>query len=348
MSNLLRPRRSGLRWRELSLAAMLVVASGCGGIHTLGPLQLMPATPGLTPISWLSPTHEPDAIALRRWRAAVGSPLVVRAEPPVEVREADALTVVTWNVALDGGDVVGFVRELRSRAPERPVVLLLQEAFRGGDDVPAAAGRPGGSHLGSCDTTREIDHVARELGFSLYYIPSMRNGLHREDRGNAVLSSIPLDELSAIELPFERQRRVAQSVRVSGRTTAGTPWSLRLVNVHLDNRVSARYAWIATEYGRARQARGLIEALEGLEPTILAGDFNTLFGFSDLVYTETERAFPQTRVTDSRRTFRGLLRLDHVFYRLSRGWSASTRRGESSFGSDHHPLITTVTFQAGG
>lgn len=347
MSNLLRPRRSGLRLRELSLAAMLVAASGCGGIHTLEPLQLVPAAPGLAPIAWLSPTHEPDAAALRRWRAAVGSPLVVRTQS-AEVREADALTVVTWNVALDGGDVIGFVRELQSRVPGRPVVLLLQEAFRGGDDVPAASARPGGSHLGSCDATREIDHVARELGFSLYYIPSMRNGLHREDRGNAVLSSIPLDDLSAIELPFERQRRVAQAVRVSGRTTAGSPWSLRLVNVHLDNRVSARYAWIATEYGRARQARGLIEALEGPAPTILAGDFNTLFGFSDLVYTQTARAFPQTHITDSRRTFRGLLRLDHVFYRLSRGWSASTRRGESSFGSDHHPLITTVTFQAGG
>ena len=89
---------------------------------------------------------------------------------------------------------------------------------------------------------------------------------------------------------------------------------------------------------------GLIEALADEEPTLLAGDFNTWFGFSDRVYVETARAFPQTKVLDGRRTFRGLLRLDHVFYRLAPGWTAATRRADSAFGSDHHPLITTVTF----
>ena len=283
---------------------------------------------------------------MRSWRASVGSPLVVADHAP-GLAVADAVTIVSWNIALDEGNVVELVSRIRADHPERPLVLLLQEAFRSGDDVPASTSRlAGASHLGGDDVEREIDAIAEALGFSLYYTPSMRNGLglHREDRGNAVLSSVPLQELSAIELPFERQRRVAQAARIEGRTTGGEHWSLRLVNVHLDNLVGARYGWIGTEYGRARQARGLIEALGDQQPTVLAGDFNTWFGFADQVYAEVARAFPQTRVLDGRRTFRGLLRLDHVFYRLSPGWRAATRRAESSFGSDHHPLITTVTF----
>ena len=47
---------------------------------------------------------------------------------------------------------------------------------------------------------------------------------------------------------------------------------------------------------------------------------------------------------DRRRTFRGLMRLDHVFYRLADGWKADVRRAESNYGSDHHPLITRITF----
>jgi endonuclease/exonuclease/phosphatase family metal-dependent hydrolase len=345
LSNCLRPTHGWWRLRELSLIALLMAAGGCGRIHTLAPLQLTAQT-SLTPISWLSPLHAADATQMQSWRAAVGSPLVVP-DPTPTTSPADHMTIVTWNIALDGGDVVELVRELRSRDGSAPIVLLLQEAFRGGDDVPVAPPQASfAAHLGRCDVEREIDRIARELGFSLYYVPSMRNGMSgaREDRGNAVLSSVPLEDLSAIELPFERQRRVAVGARIAGRTSHGREWSLRLVNVHLDNLVGARYGWLGTELGRARQARGLREALVGDEPTILAGDFNTWFGFSDRVYLETARAFPQTRVTDGRRTFRGLLRLDHVFYRLAPGWTASTVRAESSFGSDHYPLVTTVRF----
>jgi endonuclease/exonuclease/phosphatase family metal-dependent hydrolase len=159
-----------------------------------------------------------------------------------------------------------------------------------------------------------------------------------------VLSSIPLRDLAAIELPFERQRRVAVAATIGGATSTGAAWSLRLASVHLDNLAGARRGWLAAEYGRARQARGLRDALAGEQPLVLAGDFNTWFGFSDQVYLETARAFPQTRVDDSRRTFRGLLRLDHVFYRLAPEWTVEVRRAESAFGSDHYPLITTIAF----
>ncbi len=326
--------------------ALAVITTACGGAHTLAPLSLPSSSLGRNPVAWLSPQLERDSKTLARWRAGVGSPLVLDTAPVRDPGPVDAITVVSWNVALDGGDVLHLVRELQGQAPGRPIVLLLQEAFRSGDDVPgSAAEAKSAQHLGRCDVHREIDDIARVLGFSAYYVPSMRNGSrYGEDRGNAVLSSLPLEQLTAIELPFEHQRRVAVAATIGGLTSRGEPWSLRLASVHLDNLVGARNGWIATEYGRARQARGLRQALDGDDPMVLAGDFNTWFGFSDQVYLETAQAFPQTRTEDHRRTFRGLLRLDHVFYRLQPQWRAEVRRGESSFGSDHYPLITTIQF----
>jgi endonuclease/exonuclease/phosphatase family metal-dependent hydrolase len=346
LSKFLRSSQRRLRLRELCLLTAITATTACGGAHTLGPLPLLSHSPAK--IAWLSPLHPPDAKAIARWRAAVGSPLISDRPGAAVSQPVDAITIVSWNVALDAADVVGLVSDLRSQAPGRPIVLLLQEAFRSSEELPEAGpGTAFAAHLGRSDPRREVDDVAQALGFAVYYVPSMRNGgqgPHREDRGNAVLSSIPLRDLAAIELPFERQRRVAVAATIGGATSRGTAWSLRLASVHLDNLAGPRRGWIAAEYARARQARGLRDALAGEQPLVLAGDFNTWFGFSDQVYLETARAFPQTRVRDGRRTFRGLLRLDHVFYRLAPEWTVEVRRAESAFGSDHYPLITTIAF----
>ena len=137
---------------------------------------------------------------------------------------------------------------------------------------------------------------------------------------------------------------MALSAHVGGTTSDGRAWRLRVATVHLDNIVGARHGWIAGEYGRTRQARGLRQALRGDDPLVVAGDFNTWFGFGDQAYIESALEYPQTQVVDRRRTFRGILRLDHVFYRLPRGWRAEVRRAESDYGSDHYPLITTIRF----
>ena len=331
--------------RQLCLLASLVMVAGCAGGYRLQP-RLTPAAGAIEPIAWYEPMLPRDRANLARWRKAVGSPVLLRgASAP---GPTDTLTVVSWNIALGAGDVTALVGDLRRSAPGRPVVLLLQEAFRSGDDVPEAPdGARSAGFLGTSDPVREIDGVARGLGFSLYYVPSMRNGptaRHREDRGNAILSSVPLERLTAIELPFEHQRRVALSADVHGVTSSRRAWRLRLATVHLDNIVGARHGWIGGEFGRTRQARGLREALRGEQPTVLAGDFNTWFGFADQAYVETALEYPQTRERDRRRTFRGILRLDHVFYRLAEGWRADVRRAESTYGSDHYPLITTVHF----
>src|SRR5262249_53579172 len=160
-----------------------------------------------------------------------------------------------------------------------------------------------------------------------------------------ILSNLPLTDLTAIELPFERQRRVAIAATVTGRRLDGTPWTLRVVDAHLDNMASARRGWVGGEYGRTRQARGLVAAIGDGAPVVLAGDFNTWFGFAEPGYLETARAFPATHVTDPRPTFRGLLRLDHVFFRFPAGWRGDFRRGEKRFGSDHYPLVGRVRFR---
>jgi endonuclease/exonuclease/phosphatase family metal-dependent hydrolase len=191
----------------------------------------------------------------------------------------------------------------------------------------------------------EVESVAYSLGMSAYYVPSMRNGsplLSDEDRGNAILSSLPLADLSAFELPFERQRRVAVGATVSGVASGGNRWRLRLVSAHLDNMSGARRLWVASEFGRVRQTRGLVDQLAAEPSLVLGGDFNTWFGFADRAFHETARAFPDTTVTDRRATFRGVLRLDHLFFRLPERWTASFRRADDDYGSDHYPLVATI------
>ena len=178
----------------------------------------------------------------------------------------------------------------------------------------------------------------------------MRNGaplVSDEDRGNAVVSSLPISELSAIELPFERQRRVAVAATVSGLAPDGTPWALRVVSVHLDNVAGARRFWLAgSESARGRQARALVAHFQDDVPTVLAGDFNTWFGFQDGAYKDVARAFHAPLPSDRRRTFRGLLRLDHMFFRLPAGWRSEVHRGNARLGSDHYPLIGRLEIPA--
>lgn len=343
MSNLLRSRTGGLR--QLSFILVLGTLAGCAGGYQLRP-RLHSSLEAASPIAWHEPVLADDREDNGRWRHAVGSPILIEAASAPAA--ADRLRLVSWNIALGRGDILRAVAELQGEEPNTPIVLLLQEAFRSGDDIPPSPRAAAFARfLGSSNTAREIDDVARALGFSLYYVPSMRNGApgrYREDRGNAILSSVPLAGFTAIELPFEHQRRVALAADVRGTTSGGEPWQLRLATVHLDHIGSARHAWLGAEYGRTRQARGLREALRGDAPLVLGGDFNTWFGFADRAYLETAREYRQTRVTDRRRTFLGILRLDHMFYRLPDGWAAEVRRAESNYGSDHYPLVATITF----
>ena len=126
----------------------------------------------------------------------------VSGAPHRAVRE---LAVLSWNVWVGRGrlrEVVGRVRDgayasLRVDGSE-PLLVLVQEAFRSDDSVPSRSN--GGAPRDRPRDFRpeeDVVEVARELGLNVRDVPSMRNGLHRSDRGNAVLSSLPLAPASA-------------------------------------------------------------------------------------------------------------------------------------------------------
>ena len=243
--------------------------------------------------------------------------------------------------------------------PVEHFALLLQEVHRGGDTVPAAL--PPGAHsaqsirpAGSPGGRVGIDEVARRTALHLYYVPSMRNGgsaADAEDRGNAILATFPLLNLTAVELPFERERRVAISADIAGTTTAGTPWRIRLVNLHLDARSSWRHFYRSLGAGRVRQMQWLLEALRDDDaPAVLGGDFNSWVGGADESAVRMLREWrfvPGPLLRESTWILPPHLRgLDHVLYRLPSGAVAHTREVEDAYGSDHRPLLGWVQLDA--
>jgi len=226
-------------------------------------------------------------------------------------------------------------------------VILMQETYRAGDAVPAGDGdalrwasaeQPPGPHGGRDD----IVAAARRLDLSAMYIPSMRNGTPGatdEDRGNAILSTSALGGVTAIELPLERQRRVAIQTTVSLRGADGKIVPLNLVNTHFTNMVM-HHLWLLSESGRYRQARALAGALPREGALVVGGDFNSWFGFHDAAYRELVRNMRGD--DEERRPTFGPMRLDHLLFRLPGTWRATVQRADSRYGSDHYPLVAVL------
>ena len=282
-----------------------------------------------------------------RWCAGVGSPLIAPGAATAEVADT-SLLVATWNTHVGAGDLTNFVSDVRSgRFTEgRAVsdfVLLLQEVHRRGGNVPLRL--PEGAKAAHAVRHGSPDHpdadigtAAGDLGLSLFYIPSMRNGADTsEDRGNAIVSTLPLDDYEGIELPLERQRRVALAATVHAQVNQSS-LRLRVVSAHLSNAVG-HHLWIFSGFGRARQARALAKVLTE-RPIVVGGDFNTWFGSWDRAYRELARAL-NTPPGDHHPTF-WLLRLDQFFVCLPHGWQVTVRRADHRYGSDHYPLIARI------
>ena len=154
------------------------------------------------------------------------------------------------------------------------------------------------------------------------------------------LSTLPLSDLTAIELPLESQRRVALEATVSVAPPGLGPLTLRFVCTHFTNMV-AHHLFLLSESGRLRQARALTRVLPADGPLIVGGDFNAWFGYRDATFRELSRVAPPASSDDRRATF-GPMRLDHVLLRLPDEWRAAVRRAGSRYGSDHYPLVATI------
>lgn len=302
-----------------------------------------------TAVHWLRLSATRERPSLDRWCAGVGPSIALQ---PAAASEAltPPFAVVSWNTHVGAGDLDVFIADLRAgRLTGRPVndfVLLLQETYRSGEDVPTAAAAQWASAIfGTGPRTSRVEAIrlAERLGLAAIYIPSMRNGppgVTAEDRGNAIISTARLRDTAAIELPLERQRRVAIASTVDVRSANAAPTSIRVVSTHFTNMVM-HHAWILSESGRLRQARALGQALPAETPMILGGDLNSWFGYRDAAYRELAQKLSPAAREDRRATF-GPMRLDHLLFRLPHGWRAEVRRADRKYGSDHYPLIALI------
>jgi len=269
--------------------------------------------------------------------------------------------VISWNVHVGGGDVDGLIGRLRSGEftggePIEQFVLLLQEAYRRDDAIPARLARSDsvpGRIAPTAAREADVGHFRRDDGLAVLYAPSMRNGivdLNREDRGNAIVSTIPLDNPLLVELPIERQRRVAVATTLAGVTAAGSTWRVRVADVHLDTALALTTG--GPFAARRRQTEALIGALAASQAPagdtlIVAGDFNTWGGHEPALQL-LERTFPDLPEAGGGATWSGPLglhaTLDHVFATRGRARSIDVRRLSGRFGSDHYPLLLTIRF----
>ncbi len=317
-------------------------------------------------VEWTRAADSKELSLLDRWAQAVGPPVIRKLAISSPTDAVDQLTFAVWNTNVGSADVAAFLIDLTrgyltdGRSVEH-FVLLLQEVHRSGPAVPDC---PPLSGIGSTRIENlprhgwrtGIDALAENTGLALYYVPSMRNGSPGadewpEDRGNAILSTLPLSRLRAFELPFERQRRVAVAARVHGNSRCGSPWSLDWVNVHLDPRSAGWRFHRSFGAGRTGQTEWLLRALKEEAPTLVGGDFNTW------TRGENEPAVRQMRTrfrapseslgggTLSVSRFLPSFRLDHVFFRLPRGWRSECKILEHTYGSDHRALLGQISIE---
>jgi len=302
-----------------------------------------------TVVQWLRLSAIRERPSLDRWCAGVGPSINVQPEE-ARVGLTPPFAVVSWNTHVGAGDLDVFIADLRGgRVTGTPVtdfVLLLQETYRSGDVVPSQLAVHWASAIfgaGPRSSRVEAIRLGERLGLSSIYVPSMRNGppgVTSEDRGNAILSTARLEAVEAIELPLERQRRVAIAATVNVRGSNGSSTPVRVVTTHFTNMVM-HHAWILSESGRLRQARALAKALPAEGPMILGGDLNSWFGYRDAAYRELATHLSAAASEDRRATF-GPMRLDHLLFRLPAGWRAGLRRADRKYGSDHYPLVALI------
>jgi endonuclease/exonuclease/phosphatase family metal-dependent hydrolase len=336
----------------------------------MGPVQLEAACQEVTTLDgpgeikasvrWLGPASPDEVKTLSAWCAEVGPALVDAQGSKLPGEAVNRIAVISWNLHVGRGDLARLLVDLHSGRltggePVRDFVLLLQEAVRvhpkavsrsrGGEGGPnSRVGRP------DRDGFHDIADWGRDLGLAVFYAPSMRNdpspsGEGETDRGNAILSTLPLADLKVINLPFERQRRAALVATVQAPDRTGAATTLRVVTVHLDV-WPALVPSLVDPTRRFRQAAGLLEAAGGDSlPLLIGGDFNTA-SVRDPLITNLRKQFPEAVLPSSCRTkYRWCP--DYIFQRLQPGWGAAPYRIlDETYGSDHRPLVMVVNREA--
>lgn len=358
----------------LTAAAVAVTLSGCTTGHemTLGAPVGTCARAQEAAVVWARPASEGEQSRLDRWCSATGQPVVrhaaARGGAPGELAPVDSLVVIVWNVEVGSGNLVQLLADQldvscsaddgHHVSGRPPFVMLIQEAYRASYGIPAI---PDGvalpSRLGrsvSPEERNDIEEIARECNLSLFYAPSMRNGTETadeipEDRGNAILSSVPLTGFAAIELPLETQRRVA--VAALAHPPGREP--MRVVSFHFDVAANLLRVLISGNSTRLQQGLGLARAIDeidaGIDPlaTVIGGDVNS-WSEKETVVRHLRELYPESPVPTSEGT-RGSYPTDHMFVRTFDGSDVSVVDGSyrilsDSYGSDHRGRTLTLRF----
>jgi endonuclease/exonuclease/phosphatase family metal-dependent hydrolase len=323
----------------------LVVLSGC--VRWKPPaLATVPYGTCRSPaIPWFAPDDPAERRRLDAWCAGVGGPTIHSPSPAqAESIPIEDITFVSWNVHVGNGDVRRFVDDLGAgrHTNGRRIdhyVLMLQEAVRT-EGVPTLSEGASGAHYIRSHgrvASLDIEGIARELGLSLIYVPSMRNGKSatdpQQDRGNAILSTLPLSDPIAIELPGERQRRVVVFARAA---------TVSVGVIHLDalGAWNERLGVFWTPWLRDVEVRSIQSRLpEG--PLVIGADLNTWHGRDERAVRFLERVANDTPLSIERRGL-GLRVLDYLFFRVGPNRRAHYRQIDDRYGSDHRPLVGWV------
>ena len=232
--------------------------------------------------------------------------------------EAVVLTVVTWNMHGDSGDLPRLLTDLKTGRLTAGVTsdfaLLVQEASEDGIQTLVAQAIP--------------------RALTAFFVP-VRRGPGRTS-GNAIVTSRALTGERIIDLPQERQPRAAALGIID---VAGV--QLFVVSAHLENRLG----WLRGLFGdraRGRQAEALIAALPTDMPGIVGGDMNTMLGPNEPAWRALLERFVDTPRDKPVPTFRDRLVLDHLFFDLPDGWKATQHVIPDRYGSDHHPVLGVI------
>jgi endonuclease/exonuclease/phosphatase family metal-dependent hydrolase len=347
-----------------------------------------------TSLTWYVPDSSTNSSTAEKWCLATG-PAVIDSIPSGRFgpwRAGDSLAVVAWNVSAGGGDLLAFLDEQiglscdATNAALAPgashFVLLLQEAYRRSAAVPADADEsvipPAVKEQSRPGERVDVIEVARRCGLALAYVPATRNGTgewegDREDKGDAILSTLPLSDVIAVEMPMVAQRRVELAATVHD--ARGD--SLRVVSVHLN---TFPPPWRVLRTGgssRVRQALTLVDGLQRAElersgraadtalaacypscgddetasyliSTVAGGDINTWTG-GGTALKQLYLHFPDSPPYDPTPT-RTSFRTDHILFRQAGTGSVgsvidgSYRRFDSAYHSDHHPITVWFRF----
>ena len=133
-----------IAWCVVAVLAMCWPVNGRGHPPSVpGTCAARAGTGSPVPVTWHVSSHE-DLGELDRWCRAVGRPVIVPSPPGGvdEIPGPDDLVVLTWNAHMFEGDLGALIADLREGQltggqPVKHFVLLLQELYRRGPDVPA-------------------------------------------------------------------------------------------------------------------------------------------------------------------------------------------------------------------